>query len=71
MSAPLLPPELQTPVPSPCISLCEMAPETGLCRGCLRTIDEIVAWGSASDATRRAIYGQIRRREAALGFDEG
>jgi predicted Fe-S protein YdhL (DUF1289 family) len=64
-----LPPEWQTPVPSPCISLCEMAPDTGLCRGCLRTIDEIVAWGSASDATRRAIYSQIRRREAELGFD--
>ena len=32
-----------TPVPSPCISLCEIAPDTGLCRGCLRTIDEIIA----------------------------
>ena len=41
--------EETTPVPSPCISLCEMAPDTGLCRGCLRTIDEIVAWGTASD----------------------
>jgi uncharacterized protein len=63
-----LPPEQQTPVPSPCISLCEMAPDTGLCRGCLRTIAEIVAWGSASDTDKRAIYAQIRRREAELDF---
>ena len=63
-----LPPELQTPVPSPCISLCEMAPDTGLCRGCLRTIAEIVAWGSASDTDKRAMYAQIRRREAELDF---
>jgi predicted Fe-S protein YdhL (DUF1289 family) len=63
-----LPPELQTPVPSPCISLCEMDGKTGLCRGCLRTIDEIVAWGSASDAGKRAVWAEIRRREAQLDF---
>jgi len=61
-------PELQTPVPSPCISLCEMDQKTGLCRGCLRTIDEIVAWGGASDDTKRAVWAQIRRREADLDF---
>jgi hypothetical protein len=61
-------PELQTPVPSPCISLCDMDPQTGLCRGCLRTIDEIIAWGSASDADKRAVWQEIRRREADLDF---
>ena len=62
------PPELQTPVPSPCISLCEMDAATGLCRGCLRTIDEIVAWGSASDEAKRAVWMEIRRRESELDF---
>ena len=61
-------PELQTPVPSPCISLCEMAPSTGLCRGCLRNIDEIVAWGSASDDYKRAVWAEIRRRESEIEF---
>jgi len=60
---------LPTPVPSPCISLCDMSPETGLCRGCLRTIDEIVAWGSAGDDYKRAVWQEIHRREATLGFD--
>jgi predicted Fe-S protein YdhL (DUF1289 family) len=60
-------PELQTPVPSPCISLCEMAPD-GLCRGCLRTIDEIINWSSASDDYKRAVWSEIRRREQALDF---
>lgn len=59
-------PELQTPVPSPCINVCQMVPETGLCRGCLRTIDEIRAWRDASDDDRRAIWAEIRRREQAL-----
>ncbi|NHZ63824.1 DUF1289 domain-containing protein [Massilia genomosp. 1] len=66
-------PELQTPVPSPCISLCDMAPDTaagkGLCRGCLRTLDEIVAWGTAPDEYKRAVWADIRRRESELDFD--
>lgn len=62
-------PELQSPVPSPCINVCEMAPETGLCRGCLRTIDEIVAWGGASEDEKRAVWAEIRRREAAIEWD--
>ena len=61
-------PELQTPVPSPCISMCEMAPDTGLCRGCLRNIDEIIAWGGANDDYKRAVWTQIRRRESELEF---
>jgi predicted Fe-S protein YdhL (DUF1289 family) len=61
-------PELQTPVPSPCINLCEMDGKTGFCRGCLRTIDEIMAWGSANDEVKRAIWREIRRREADLDF---
>jgi predicted Fe-S protein YdhL (DUF1289 family) len=63
-------PEDQSPVPSPCISLCKMSPDTGLCEGCLRTIDEIVAWSSADDDVKRAVWAAIRRREQAIPFDE-
>ena len=61
-------PELQTPVPSPCINLCKMVPATGLCEGCMRTIDEIIGWSSASDESKRAIWQEIRRREALIDF---
>ena len=61
-------PELQTPVPSPCINLCKMVPATGLCEGCMRTIDEIIGWSSASDEAKRAIWQEIRRREALIDF---
>lgn len=61
-------PEDQTPVPSPCINLCQMAPDTGLCIGCMRTIDEIVNWGSASDDDKRAVWAEIRRREERIEF---
>jgi predicted Fe-S protein YdhL (DUF1289 family) len=61
-----LPPEQQTPVPSPCINVCKMSPETGLCEGCLRTIDEIVAWGRADDGYKRAVWADIHRRRHEL-----
>ena len=64
-----LPPERQTPVPSPCINVCRMSPVTGLCEGCLRTIDEIVAWSRADDDTKRAVWAEIRRREEQIPFD--
>ena len=64
-----LPAEQQTPVPSPCIDVCKMSPVTGLCEGCLRTIDEIVAWRHADDAYKRTVWAAIRRREADIAFD--
>lgn len=53
-------------LPSPCISHCVMNPASGLCLGCTRTIDEIIAWGSAGEAQRRSIWQAImlRRRSA-------
>ena len=57
-------PENGAPVPSPCIGTCRMSPATGLCEGCLRTIDEITCWRTADDATRRAVWRLIRQREA-------
>ena len=49
-------------VASPCISLCRMHAATGWCEGCLRTIDEIVAWGGLDDAGRKAVLAGLRPR---------
>jgi hypothetical protein len=40
------------PVASPCIDICVMSEKTGLCEGCLRTLDEIAGWGQASEIGR-------------------
>lgn len=50
-------------VPSPCINVCRMNAQSGLCAGCFRTIDEIVQWGSASDDVKRAVWRRIKRRQ--------
>jgi predicted Fe-S protein YdhL (DUF1289 family) len=49
-------------VPSPCLSVCQMDASTGLCQGCWRSLDEIAAWGRASNDERRAVWQRIADR---------
>jgi predicted Fe-S protein YdhL (DUF1289 family) len=56
----------QGDVPSPCINVCSMNPHSGLCEGCLRTIDEIAEWSTASQDRKRAVWLEIKRRQVEL-----
>jgi len=49
-------------VPSPCTRVCVIDPLSKLCRGCLRTIDEITDWGSKSPAEKRAVLAVLEER---------
>lgn len=49
-------------VASPCIDVCRMDAATGLCIGCLRTLDEISAWSRASGDERQNILAAVERR---------
>jgi predicted Fe-S protein YdhL (DUF1289 family) len=51
-----------TLVASPCIDTCTLDPHTGWCEGCLRTIDEIAAWGALDDKARRAVWKRLPER---------
>jgi uncharacterized protein len=53
-------------VKSPCIKVCQMDPQRGLCLGCARTLDEIARWGSMSDAEREAVLLLLDARKAQL-----
>ena len=52
-------------LPSPCISVCRMEIASGLCQGCLRTLDEIRAWSTLDDDGKRTIWGHIEQRALA------
>ena len=54
-------------IPSPCISVCRMAPDGGHCEGCFRTVAEIRAWSMADSAQRLAIWARLAQR-AAMPF---
>lgn len=62
-------PKLQLDPVSPCISVCQLD-DAGLCSGCLRTIDEITAWGSLTAAGKQEILNNIdlRRHDAAAAL---
>jgi predicted Fe-S protein YdhL (DUF1289 family) len=49
-------------VVSPCINVCRMNPDTGLCEGCLRTLDEVAAWSAMSADEKRAVLARISAR---------
>ncbi len=51
------------PVPSPCISVCRIDARTGLCIGCVRTLDEIAAWSVLDDDQRRAVWRRLPSTE--------
>ena len=56
-------------VASPCIDLCTLD-DDDICVGCFRSIDEICAWGGASDDQRRLILqatDERRRRNDQSG----
>ena len=53
-------------VPSPCTDVCRIDPQTGWCEGCLRTLDEIAAWGGLDDEAKRAVWQRLPRRRQAL-----
>lgn len=55
------------PLASPCIGVCRLDPTTGLCDGCLRTVEEIAAWPTASEEELLGIVHRLRARRRARG----
>ena len=54
-----------TSVPSPCISVCQLDDDTGLCLGCRRNIDEIRDWPILTAEEKRAVLARIEERKTA------
>jgi predicted Fe-S protein YdhL (DUF1289 family) len=51
-------------VPSPCVKVCVLDRTTGLCRGCLRTVDEIAEWLEMTAEEKRATLERVEQRRA-------
>lgn len=61
------PPKIDTP----CIDVCVIEPQSRLCIGCLRSIDEIAAWGGMSPEARREIMAGLEERRPQLASRKG
>ena len=51
-------------IESPCIRVCVVHPETRLCTGCLRSLDEIAAWTRMTPEARQALMAELPARAA-------
>ena len=55
---------------SPCIKVCQMDPQRGVCIGCCRTLDEISRWSGMSDEEQTFIMNQLPGRRKTLDIPE-
>jgi predicted Fe-S protein YdhL (DUF1289 family) len=54
------------PVVTPCVKVCIVDGESGLCLGCYRTLGEVARWSVFSDAERGAIMAALPARRARI-----
>lgn len=55
-----------TSADSPCTGVCRLG-KSGLCEGCLRTLEEISDWPAMSEEERQALLLMLKARSEADG----
>jgi predicted Fe-S protein YdhL (DUF1289 family) len=54
------------PIVTPCVKVCFVDDESGLCLGCYRTMAEIADWARLTDARRAAVMAELQGRRALI-----
>ena len=54
------------PIKTPCIKVCVVDGESGLCLGCYRKLSEVAAWTRLSDIERDTILADLAGRRALI-----
>jgi predicted Fe-S protein YdhL (DUF1289 family) len=54
----------EPPVQSPCVGICQLDGAGRYCIGCLRSLQEIADWRTASNDQRRLILARIERERS-------
>ncbi len=57
---------LPAPIKTPCIKVCVVDGESGLCLGCYRRLNEVAAWARLSEAEREAILAELPERRSLI-----
>lgn len=53
-------------IKTPCIKVCVVDGESGLCLGCYRRLNEVAAWARLSEAEREAILAELPERRSLI-----
>jgi predicted Fe-S protein YdhL (DUF1289 family) len=54
------------PIATPCIKVCVIDGESGLCMGCYRSLPEVAAWSRYSDTQRAEIMAGLEGRRSRI-----
>lgn len=54
------------PIKTPCVQVCAVDAESGLCLGCFRSLPEIAGWTRLTAAERDAILGDLPGRRSRI-----
>ena len=54
------------PIKTPCIKVCVVDGESGLCLGCFRRLQEVAEWARLSDAERDRIMAELPSRRSLI-----
>ena len=58
-------------IESPCIQVCVVHPETRLCTGCARSLDEIGGWSRMTSEARAAVMADLPNRQPVPNVRRG
>ncbi len=62
---------MSTVIKTPCVKVCFVDPEAGICVGCFRTMEELGRWTRYSDAEREQVLAALPEREKAYAASKG
>lgn len=54
------------PIKTPCIKVCVVDGESGLCMGCYRQLSEVAGWAKLGDDERETILAELPSRRARI-----
>ena len=58
------------PILTPCVKVCFMDDESGLCLGCFRTLQEVAGWSRLGDGDRAAVMAELPSRRGRIRPDK-
>ena len=54
------------PIRTPCVQVCAIDGDSGLCLGCFRSLAEIAGWSKLTDEDRATIMGELPGRRGRI-----
>ncbi|HEV7157373.1 MAG TPA: DUF1289 domain-containing protein [Caulobacteraceae bacterium] len=57
---------MDDPIASPCVRVCIVDGESGLCLGCFRSLKEVAGWASFTADEREALMAELPSRRCRV-----